>query len=214
MATLDPDFINIPASRTSNTGSKILDSIEERMPISHIYQNSNDRENWVHEATHGLNSQIRNQTPPGDNAFYVLNGKAIILKEPRFRLSQIIPFVQVKGPVFQLYLGTQLQYWDDTPTYVLDEWVAYTNGAEYLIEVGDNNGHPCEKALEFCFYATALIHAVDRYDPSYPDKEKLHQFVSWQIERVFLIYERTPNKTANSQKFYEEFNRRLISNDK
>jgi hypothetical protein len=208
-------FTEVPEIRQSNTGSAILDGIEKRMPQSHVYQNPGDRGNWVHEGTHGLNSRLRVATREQDNVLYVLDGKACYLSEPNLRLRDIIPYIpgDCRGGGYQLYLQQQLQSWDDTPTYVLDEWVAYTNGSAYVNESGGSEYLCYERMIEFNAYATALVLAVQAKDPNYKDKDKLIQFVAWNIERTLVIYEGAKNKRPATDLRLRIFKERFYRND-
>lgn len=189
-----------------------LADIESHMPRGgHIYTALDDHVNWSHETTHAVNSAIRNQVGGGTNAFYCLNDKAFVLREPRVRKSQVCAFVPVelRGSGWGLYMAGQ-QEWDDTPLYILDEWSAYLNGAmthTELLDAGARQGRSYQadvaKCVEFAGYAKALVAAVDRIDPNYPDREKLVEFVAYQTARAGDLS--NAPQFANERKVYEQF---------
>ena len=108
---------------------KTLCDIECRMPPGHVYRD-NDLVTWAHETTHGINSRVRCEVGGMVNAFYCLNGWVGIYREPNFRKSQVCAFVpaNLRGLGWETYMAGASS-WDDRPLYILDEWVAYINGA-------------------------------------------------------------------------------------
>lgn len=130
-------FVDVPVIQNNVPSSlgKILGDIESRMPSGHIYRFPDDKITWGHETTHGLNSRVRNQNvKPGTtpNAFYVLDGKALLLQEPKgFMLSDVARLIptQLRGKIYKLYMIDQQSGWNDRPLYMWDEWVSYANGA-------------------------------------------------------------------------------------
>jgi len=128
-------LVDVPIVQTNVDPSlgTVLGDIESRMPAGHIYRDA-DRITWAHETTHGLNARIRNsnfQSGKVQNAFYILNGKALLMDEPKgFRLSDVAPTVpsQLRGDIYKLYMIDQQSGWNDRPLYMWDEWVSYSNG--------------------------------------------------------------------------------------
>ena len=139
---------------------------------------------YAHEATHGLNACIRNQYGGTGtvNAFYLLNGKAVVLREPNVRKARVgglIPAIfRTLGVTkrFIMYVLGQGS-WDDIPLYIFDEWVAYTNGAREAISLlKQKKGVGAEVqlgggALEFLVYGAGLGAAIEQSDPSYFQRE-------------------------------------------
>ncbi len=143
---------------------------------------------YCHEATHQLNGRIRNTLPGNWNAFYVGgdNGLCAILPEPRVTLEQAAQFVpqNLRTDTFQLYFVQMSQYWNNQPLYILDEWVAYTNGAQAAKELRVDPHGTNERAVWFCTYADCVLRAVETYDPSYTHTEQLREFIRWHKGRV------------------------------
>lgn len=171
-----------------------LADIESRMPAGHIYRDA-DLVTWAHETTHGINSRCRVWAGAGMNAFYCLDGNVAIFREPRITKSNVCRYVpaNLRGDVFGLYMAGQ-QSWDSTPLYILDEWVAYINGAYVAVQLdksGKNTGrstlHDIAKSVEFAGYASALLCCIDQHDHSYADRDKLAKFIAFNIERTLWL---------------------------
>ncbi len=139
---------------------------------------------YAHETTHGLNACIRNKygSTGTTNAFYLLNGKAVVLREPNVRKARVgglIPAIfRTLGVTkrFVMYVLGQ-RSWDDIPLYIFDEWTAYTNGTREAISLlKQKKGVGADAqlgagALEFFVYATGLGLAIEQNDPSYFQRE-------------------------------------------
>lgn len=195
-------WIKYPAKQSYNNsgfGPVLLD-IERHIDPSHkgAYRDQ-DLLTWGHETTHGINSDIRNNLgKPGQNGFYCLEDCALVLNEPKLTITKVAPLVPraVRGGRYQLYLVQQTSGWNDMPTYIMDEWVAYINGtsvgADQLkngLHVRDNTSDDAIAPMEFTYYALALCSAVKKYDPDYfrtnPD---FAEFVAFNIRRSVILY--------------------------
>lgn len=189
----DPVWIDVPVLRpmAQCRGSTVLADIESRMPANHGYAFPNMPMTWAHETTHGLNSNLRSGKP-GVNAFYVLHGKAMLIREPKGRLSSVSQLIppSLRGPSFNLYLIEQQRYWECEPSYMLDEWVAYINGSCCGREISENGWHfELLQAINFTVYSLAMAHAVSASDPTY-DHTQLREFVKYNAGRVRWLIER------------------------
>lgn len=189
----DPVWIDVPVliPMEQCKGSTVLADIESRMPPNHQYAFPNAPMTWAHETTHGLNSNLRSGKP-GCNALYVLNGKAMVIKEPKGRLSAVAQLIppSLRGPSFRLYLIEQRRYWDDTPTYLCDEWTAYINGSCCGREISENGWHfELLQAINFTVYSVAMARSVSTSDPSY-DHTQLREFIKYNAGRVHWLIDR------------------------
>jgi len=189
----DPVWIDVPVLRPMEQcrGSTVLADIESRMPAGHQYAFPSMPMTWAHETTHGLNSNLRSGKP-GVNAFYVLNGKAMVIREPKGRLSSVAQLIppSLRGPSFYLYLIEQRRYWDDTPTYLCDEWTAYINGSCCGREISENGWHyELLQAINFTVYSLAMVQSVSASDPSY-NHTQLREFVRYNAGRVRWLIDR------------------------
>lgn len=177
----------------------VLTDIEQHLhPRFGAQYSSSDLVTHAHETTHGIHSDLRMKYRKA--GFYCLNGKAAVFAEPKVRLSQVAAFVPAehRRMRFGTYLaGSQLRSWDDTPTYILDEWVAYTNGAEAAISQEQHGlphrlgGDSVYGQIEFIPYALAFCLAVEKHDPRYldgPDGVQLKEFVAHELRRAARLY--------------------------
>lgn len=196
--TLVTGWYTFSPQRQVNDASlgKLLSDIESHMPAGHQYRDA-ELGTWAHETTHGINSQYRVKFGAGVNAFYCLHNRGCVLREPKFNRKLVNQFVpsESRGGVWGLYMVGQSE-WDEHPLYILDEWVAYINGAAVLQELygsarttrdGTLIGHDVKTAVEFAGYAAALLRAVDKYDPNYSDREKLIEFVAFNTDRTIAL---------------------------
>jgi hypothetical protein len=154
-----------------------------------------------HETTHGINSELRNNwntTGKKANGFYVLGDRAAIIVEPNIRKSDCAEFIpaSLHGSRYDTYITGQTE-WDDTPTYVFDEWTAYTNGGAVsvdLVQHGLYHGGWTDAvygALEFVVYSTAIAQAVQKGDPTYwasADGTQFKEFVAFSVKRAMDVY--------------------------
>lgn len=139
----------------------------------------------AHENTHQIHAEMRNRLVGEGYAFYILEDRAITFRPPKVTLRDVAKRVAKKGPVFGLYVVDSQKWWNTQPLYVLDEAVAYVNGAI----VGEQYGgveweYEADRARELTVYAWALIKAIEELDPDYPDLEKLVAFVNFNVARL------------------------------
>jgi hypothetical protein len=153
----------------------------------------------VHETVHGINSYIRNTYYKENiNGLYAGNGYGIKVINPKLKLRQIQNYVphSLRGYRYNLYFVKQLRYWDDTPTYHLDEWSAYIAGAESAVDdaiqkiVFKEKSDSVSGALEFSIYCTALAMATRDLDKNYWEnnlqlKNTINYFLI-KAEKVFF----------------------------
>lgn len=161
---------------------KVLADIDSHMPANHIYSDS-DKITWGHETTHGINSRIRNIHGPGVNAFYVLNNKAAIVKEPNTTMREVAKEVpeSLRGNTYQLYLIDQANSWNNTPLYILDEWTAYTNGSAVRFNLDIiTRSETILSMLEFNIYSICV--------GIFTDNTFFKEYLKFGIERAMQLY--------------------------
>lgn len=235
------EFTDLPSfnSKTNASwGTVLTDIVNHEAPgDSNPYQ---DKVTKGHETCHGIHSYIRNhlnQTGKRVNGFYVLNHRAVIIEEPKMRKRDIAPFVpqSVRGSRFSTYITGQTA-WDDTPLYVWDEWVAYTNGGDVGVnQVQEglwNDGWRDAVAgqIEFSVYAIASAMAVKKHDLDYFEQNiQFREFLAWNLERSMRSFkigsQMEPFKWDKQDQYYEnlksnpdaktlrEFTRELFGDD-
>jgi|WetSurMetagenome_2_1015567.scaffolds.fasta_scaffold122943_2 hypothetical protein len=171
-------WIKAPALYKAGTG--IIADVQSHLDNPGTYTDS-DRVTTVHETTHGVNAYLRNKH--GCPAFYVLKNRAMLLKEPNTTLAAIaqqIP-MSLRGDVYQTYLIGMQGYWNNQPTYVFDEWVAYTNGMAARLELGiEDRRETARFALEFLVYSAYV-----------PQDKWTKVFYKWQTERMMKLYRKS-----------------------
>lgn len=181
-----------PPIKNYSHSNPVIQDLEQHMPANHQYRDR-DLTTWAHETTHGLHGRLRNLGAGTGkvNAFYCLNDYYVIFPEPSVKISDTIPYVpnQYKNHrLYNLYMVQQQRYWNNEPLYIMDEWIAYTNGSL----VGNNERiDSIESMIVFSFYATAMITAVNHLDSDYIKLVELKDFMLWQIGRVYKIGEKT-----------------------
>jgi len=158
----------------------VVADVESHLPVGHPYKD-NDLITYVHESTHGINSLLRNlyRCP----AFYCLNNKCVLMKEPDTTLSSVADAVprSLRGIVYHLYLIQAQRWWNDQPTYILSEFSAYANGADARSQLGLKTHGETQFAVEFIVYSSCLPLASKSTDP------QMREFLRWQIERVLKL---------------------------
>ncbi len=170
----------------------ILGDIESHLPKGHQYSDRN-KMTWAHEGTHGINAEIRLKVYGSNmdnfNAFYLLQDRSIVLKEPSVTISDVAKEVpsELRGPSWGLYMVDQALIWNDRPLYLMDEWVSYTNGAEAGKELNVRGWYyELLQAHNFNVYCLYLAMVMQRDVSNYDDTE-FKKFLMWNTDRVFRI---------------------------
>jgi len=209
----EPDWTKeLPVREVTGLG-RALSDIDGHMPAGHIYRDS-DKITWGHETTHGIHSRLRQKhgrgafitttgkkkyfkSNSGINCLYVLENRAAIIKEPNTTMDVVAENVprSLRGGVFKLYLIQQRRYWNDTPLYIFDEWVAYGNGAAVKHDLNiEGRVGAIRYALEFNVYAMTLAMTAKTDDPQFK------RFLMWNLERTMELYKK--NGPTEHQKEY------------
>lgn len=199
------NFISIPKYRQYEGDTVYSDVLSHSEHEPH--GDKDGRYTNVHETAHGIHNILRNKFKPlfnkSINALYCLNGKCVIIEDPNIKIRHVhkyIPLV-LRSSRYKLYLIDQLQYWDDVPTYLLDEWNCYILGAECAINDSNNNinlekTNAVSGALEFSLYCTAMCMAIKDNDPEFwNNNDQFRSFMKYNLirsERVFGAGVRVP----------------------
>lgn len=154
-------------------GSGILGDIKGQLWAGHPYADT-DPITYAHEGTHGINGRIREQwKQPG---FYCLRGKVALTEEPACTLRDVAQAVPagdrgrgyakleaapIEEPRYGLYLVGQQRWWNNEPSYILDELSAYINGVECGLELGAPLMGRLESAEEMLRYARVMDGLVE-----------------------------------------------------
>lgn len=185
---VEPKFITYKAKNNRVKENSYYADVINHSNNPHL---SHDRDTNAHETTHLINSDIRNGVSgPKTNAFYIGDDKAVVVKEPKIRKSRAIEFIpqNLRAYRFETYVSGQ-QAWDDTPTYIFDEWVAYINGGSVSVDDAESGKkHEWTDAvlpsIEFSIYAVGVAMAVEKHDREYWDSNpQFKTFVAWHLKR-------------------------------
>lgn len=193
------ELIDVAIKNHEIVGNDTLSDILKHCQVD-SFKPHHGRTTQAHESVHVINSFMRNEMfsrgRKKANVLYCGRGKALVLDNPSFHLSHVSNFIPLalRGNRYRLYLIEQLKHWNDSPTYLLDEWSAYIAGAETGVEDFRNN-LPKEKsdvvcgALEFSIYSVALCMAAKEYDNQYWLKDKrLKQSVKYFLIKAEKVY--------------------------
>lgn len=170
-------FVKIPKNRTIEDRGIIYKDVlsySNQKPFG----DEDGRNINVHETVHGIHSDVRNEYEKKLgyrlNALYCLDGNVILLKEPKITIRHVIKYVpeELRSYRWNLYFVQQLSNWDDQPTYILDEWIAYILGSKCAVndhELGINThrSDAVSGCLDFSIYSVAFAMAVKEHDPNY-----------------------------------------------
>jgi hypothetical protein len=154
----------------------------------HPMRNEADPGNWVHEMTHQINSDFRcivaRKTGQEYNSFYVLNGYALSLPEPKTTLAAVAALVPKaeRGTEYQGYLVQMQGYWNNQPFFILDEASAAGNALWYQVANGKPDAQREKLATEWAVYSKYLVQAVEKTD--YEKIDRLRAFVKWNNARL------------------------------
>lgn len=154
---------------------------------------------WAHENVHSINANAGNNAGPGLWALYCLNNRCAVLRWPRITREAVAEMVpaQLRGTNYPHYIAGGDQAMRDNPVFIiLDEWVAYIAGAELSEALyGDATSHQvaadtwlphldAKFSMEFAGYSVVLLQAIERFEPNYPDRAKLADFVAFNMKRT------------------------------
>ena len=177
---LPPHFEEIPQQRTVRGEGVYADIMNHSVEAP--FGDAHGRPTNAHETAHGIHATYRNiyykTLKTRVNAFYMLDGKVAVVKEPDFLLQHIAREIpqSLRGYRYQLYFVEQRRDWDDRPLYVFDEWTAYICGGETAVddlEFNDikANSDAVSGCLEFSLYAVAAYLTAKARDPDYLEHE-------------------------------------------
>jgi len=185
--------------RNSQQQGKRLSDIVSQSPSPETYSDP-DLVTSGHENVHGVNSRIRELAGSGTNGFYLMNGVCYIIKEPtHYKLSNVANAIPSKyrGEVYNLYLVNSRQWWENEPSYVFDEAVAYQAGTMVGYELGmmDRAEDSFFRALELNIYSI--------YSAKLSQQQDMIELVRFITERNLLIYQALPKNNPKVQQNYQ-----------
>lgn len=195
------NFIEIPKYRSINEEGVYGDVLcySKQTPFG----NQHGRPTNVHETAHGICSEIRNEYSKKlgykINAYYDRGGLAIFIRDiDKPKIRQVANFIpeKLRSYRFNLYFVEQLVYWDDVPSYIMDEWVAYILGAECAVDdyyrINKKEPSDCVSgSLEFSVYTIGLYLAVKEYNPEYIENNpQFKDTIKYYLKRASNVFYR------------------------
>lgn len=196
-------FFTFPEQRTGthpSWGAALTDLVRHLHPTYGQYDYPSDRITWGQQLSFGISSHLRfayNVTGEPANGFYVLQDRATLVASPAIHLADVAPRVpaSLRGARYQPYLVTPITDWNDTPTFVLDAWVSFTNGSEVGVDLVASGlwGAAARDAvggtLELTVYTLAFGLAVEELDATYfVHNPSTREFLAWNAERAMRLY--------------------------
>lgn len=191
----EPNWKTLKPTRTTTHNVKgIIKDLETHLRPNHKNNYSGyEKMTWAHEATHGVNNDIRLFTYKY-NAFYVGNDKYLLLKEPNITITQVAKTVPkaLRTYNYDHYLVKQAQHWNDYPSYIAEEWTAFTNelvcASEYIDDYKNIRHTKTDSVRAFLQMATySAFYVKAAYDSGYKDEE-LKKYYKWNLVRGMKLY--------------------------
>ena len=177
-----------PRYETKETG--LLGDILSHTPDAQQYYDK-DKATWGHEATHRANAQA-NMDFPGFANFYVCENAVVQVVKPPITLQTLAKAIPQSRRYdnYQLYLINAQRWYNNVPTYVIDEWSAYTNGtfiALYDMKDSRRAAESFDRVLEMFGYMIILEQESKKL-PSY-DNSSMSSLMVWAWTRVNYLYD-------------------------
>lgn len=196
-AQKNPVFIKIPVFRKSEIDSVYGDVLSHSQ--EEPFGDGHGRSTNVHETSHSIHSQIRNSYVGKNkvNGFYLLNGLGVIIEEPNVKISDVAARTpeSLRSYRYNLYMVEQRKDWENTPTYILDEWNAYILGAMCCVDdvkKGRHNNNWSDGvsgSLDFSFYTIVFAMTVFELDQKFwKDNVQFKNFIRWNLVRANQVY--------------------------
>ncbi len=186
-----PTITNYPSIRNVGNLGPVISDTESHLPAN-LSCLETDVVGTVHYGTHFIHSELREKFRKP--CFYVLRNRVVILpKEPATtltRVSRLVP-VSLRGKNYSAYLIESRRWWENQPSYIFDEWVAYTNGSEARWRHAYQPRIDTVKTMiEFCVYSTCVPWSSKSTDP------RARAFIMWQIERSMMLLRKSHIRSA------------------
>lgn len=197
-------FFNFPAQKQASGttwGTALTDIVRHLNPTYGTqYDYPNDRLAWAALNSHGISAHLRfayNVTGKPANGFYVLQDRATLFVEPKMNLSDIASRIppSLRGSRYATYVVNAAKDWNDSPSYLIEEWVGLTNASEVAVDLvkenlwGTQTRDAVSGAFELMVYAFAFGLAAEQIEATYfTDNPLSREFLAWNAERAMRLY--------------------------
>ena len=195
---LEIDFVEVPVYGAILTNDSVFADVinhSKTTPFSGESRSTN-----AHETAHGIHNVLRNEYSAvlkrKVNGFYILQGRGVIVEEPKIKKSHINYFIpaNLRSYRWKNYFE-ESKDWEDRPLYILDEFSAYIIGAKVGIDDVKNKRHTdkwhdgVSGCLEFSIYTIGLCIAVQNGDVEYWDNNiQFRNFVNMQLHEANVSF--------------------------
>lgn len=215
---------------------EILRDIEAHLPATKSMQAKykNDPITWGHESVHAVSEVLSREAGPNLWAFYCLRDRGCVLRFPSINkaiVEQSVP-QELRGDCWKQYMTGMNP---TMPFMILDEWIAFINSAALkqqmygsqkevvTSQVQDADGGVTTTsqplldtrfAIEFMGYSTVLLQCVEKYDPNYPDLDKLADFIAFNTTRTFALTRLDPQEQlvkVYAQRFFRSGTQQCVN---
>ena len=126
----------------------------------------------AHELAHSLNAQLRREKcNAGENCLYLPDQSIYVLAEPDILKSEIVDYIpnSERGRHFDYYV-VQSADWEEYPSYLIDEWIAFYRGAQAGLENYQYLRHKRDALtglVELATYSNAILDAMRSETPEF-----------------------------------------------
>jgi hypothetical protein len=214
-AIVEPNFITWKQVRKPETGrGAVLGDIIAHCVDNGVYA-SNDYEEYAHEATHGIASDIRQYYRGTCNGVYVLNDRAVVWPIPPCTIAQALDGVE-KGQVYRDTIWAYKQ-WNENPLYLFDELTAYTNGLQCALELDIEPAqvkHDFAAIDELRRYCKALTVYIDSHKLKYDYNKDLTTYIDFNERLLDKLQSKAVTKFGFSDEMQLEGVNKYTINDK
>lgn len=166
------EMVDVPQFRNIEGATTVYGDV-----LSHSadppFGDAHGRSTNTHETAHGIAAWLRMRHYDKNNrinAVYYGSGKGILWREPSFKLQDVAQKIpaSLRSYRYPTYFQSQIAAWNDTPTYVLDEWVAYIWGGQCAVDDKkrgiNNNSDAVSGCLDFSIYAASFCMVLAEKD--------------------------------------------------
>lgn len=192
---LAQEYKEVPIKTERSSEASFYAEILNRTPT---VNSDSARGTNAHENIHFINAEYSNLTFGKMRAFYITGEKRVFYSNrPKLFKSDVRLFVPkaLRGSRYVTYIEGQ-PGWNDVPTYIMDEWVAYIGGGMVALEDFENKTHReisdrVSGALEFSIYTVALCMAIAENDPEFWEKETgFRSFIKSMLAKSYDLFQR------------------------
>jgi len=133
-----------------------------------------DKVTWAHEASHGVNNQLRNKYK--SPCFYVLGSRYFKMPESNITLKILANNIpkHLKYENYNLYVIASAAHYNNQPSYIVDELTCYMNGLCVADELKQT------KRIDDCFNRSLeMLGYIIILKLSSEKNNNLNEYIEW-----------------------------------